>query len=61
MWVARRHFEGIRCKEYGQISLGDTIAVDGEDSELFMMVKELFEDVLVSWLTRARELNLVSM
>ena len=31
-----------------QISLGDTVAVDGGETELFMMVKELFEDVLVS-------------
>lgn len=48
LWVARKHYKCVGCKEHGQISVGDVVSVEGDDeSELFMRVTEMFEDVKV--------------
>ncbi|GAX80751.1 hypothetical protein CEUSTIGMA_g8186.t1 [Chlamydomonas eustigma] len=45
MWIAHKHFSGVRCKDVGEIHLGDTVAIEGGDIQFFMIVKELFEDL----------------
>ena len=48
LWVARKHYNCVGCKEHGQISVGDVVSVEADDaSELFMRITELFEDIKV--------------